>query len=100
MDFGTDVKTCLSKYATFDGRARRSEFWFFALFQFLLNAAGHIIDVGFLGHPPGGLQPVSGLIALALLLPGLAAAVRRLHDKDYAGWWVLLILVPIIGWIV
>ena len=83
MSFPEAVQTVLTKkYADFSGRARRSEFWWFALF----NAIG---------------SPILGLIvSLALLLPGLAVAARRLHDTGRSGWWLLLIFVIVIGWIV
>ncbi|OYW41972.1 MAG: DUF805 domain-containing protein, partial [Azorhizobium sp. 12-66-6] len=82
MNFTTAIRTCLSKYATFSGRATRSEFWWFYLFIILIDLAtaaidsaldldGVILDVdGF----------VSGLVHLALFLPSLAAGTRRLHD--------------------
>ena len=89
MDFVTAAKTGLSKYATFSGRARRSEYWFFVLFQLLALIVAGIID-GILGTD-GGLY---GLVALGLLLPIIAVSVRRLHDTDRSGWWYLLVLVP------
>ena len=101
MDFTTAVRTCFSKYATFSGRARRSEFWWFALFNFLANIALSVVDgviFGF-GHGMmgGGGQPLSGLYSLAVLLPSLAVAARRLHDTGRSGWWLLLIFIPLIG---
>ena len=81
VTFGEAIKVCFSKYATFEGRASRSEYWYFALFSFIL-----------------GLIPVVNYIAaLALLIPGLAVAVRRLHDTGRSGWWYLICLVPIVG---
>jgi uncharacterized membrane protein YhaH (DUF805 family) len=100
MDFMTAVRTCLSKYVDFSGRARRSEYWYFALFTFLVNIVTTIVDT-ILGtdfdDTSGGL--VSSLVSLALLLPSLAVGVRRLHDTDRSGWWILIGLIPIIGWI-
>jgi uncharacterized membrane protein YhaH (DUF805 family) len=95
MDFSTAVRTCLQKYVTFTGRAARSEYWYFLLFQFIALVAGMIID-----SVLGTSTIVYGLVALALLLPALAAGVRRLHDTNRSGWWILLGLVPIIGAIV
>ena len=81
VSFGEAIKVCFNKYATFSGRASRSEYWYFALFSFIL-----------------GLIPVVNWIAaLALLIPGLAVAVRRLHDTGRSGWWYLICLVPIVG---
>lgn len=89
MTFGESISTCFSKYATFDGRASRSEFWWFLLFTFLASAAAGIVS-----------EAASGLFALAVLLPSLAVGARRLHDVDKSGWFLLLWLIPIIGWIV
>lgn len=101
MDFMTAVRTCLSKYVDFSGRARRSEYWYFALFTFLAGIVTNILDsiVGtdYDGATSGGL--LNTLVSLALFLPGLAAGVRRLHDTDRSGWWILIGLIPIVGWI-
>jgi uncharacterized membrane protein YhaH (DUF805 family) len=111
MTFTEAVKSCLSKYVTFRGRAARSEFWFFWLFSFLVLIVSTILD-GILGtgftmiNPATGLEQSMGygyvylIAALALLLPSLAAAVRRLHDTNRSGWWLLIALIPLIGAIV
>jgi len=91
----------LKKYAVFTGRAQRAEYWYFALFNLLIIIALSFIDslVGTYSTEAGaGL--FSGLYALAVLLPGLAVAVRRLHDTNRSGWWVLIGLIPLIGAIV
>jgi uncharacterized membrane protein YhaH (DUF805 family) len=93
MNFGEAIKSGFSNYATFSGRAARSEFWYWALFAFLVTAAGGIIDRALVESEAGLIGP---LISLALLLPGLAVAARRLHDLDRTGWWLLIIL-TIIG---
>ncbi|HZH10451.1 MAG TPA: DUF805 domain-containing protein [Microvirga sp.] len=94
MDFGQSISTCFSKYATFSGRAPRSEYWWFALFGVLLSFGTQILDL-FLGFP------VLNLIAmLAVLVPSIAVGVRRLHDTDRSGWWMLLLFIPLIGAIV
>jgi uncharacterized membrane protein YhaH (DUF805 family) len=98
------VRTVLSKYATFEGRASRAEFWWWGLAVLLLQLATQLID-GFLIGPMLGFdagaenagQPLSLLVSLALLLPALAVAVRRLHDTGRSGWWLLIGLVPLIG---
>lgn len=72
----------------------RSEYWFFVLFGVIVDALGGVIDV------MAGTSFVAGLAGLALLLPNWAVGVRRLHDIDRSGWWVLLSLVPVLGWIV
>lgn len=98
------VRTVLSNYATFTGRASRPEFWWWVLAVFLLTAVTQIIDafliapmLGFEGGAENEAQPLSLLVSLVLLLPGLAVAVRRLHDTGRAGWWLLLFLIPIVG---
>jgi len=87
MSFTEAVKICLlDKFATVSGRAGRREFWWFALFQFLvLLVAAMISDV------------VSGLAALALLLPGVAVGARRLHDIDKSAWFLLIGFIPLLG---
>lgn len=89
MTFGESIKTCFSKYAEFSGRADRSEYWWFELFLLLV-----IVGAAILG------ETLSNLVTLAVLLPSLAVGARRLHDVDKSGWWQLLYLVPIVGWIV
>lgn len=95
MNFTQAVSTVLSKYATFTGRAARPEFWWFALFNVIASLVTGMVDQAVFGH-----EVVSIVYALAVLLPGLAVAVRRLHDTDRSGWWLLIGLVPVIGWIV
>jgi uncharacterized membrane protein YhaH (DUF805 family) len=96
MDFGQAIKTCLNKYATFSGRATRSEYWYFFLFLMIVNIVASVLDSTIFGD-----MPVLYLIAtLVLLVPSIAAGVRRLHDTDKSGWWLLLGLIPVIGAIV
>jgi uncharacterized membrane protein YhaH (DUF805 family) len=93
MGFSDAVRSCLTKYAIFSGRACRSEYWWFALFGIIVDVAGNIIDsaigTGFVGFVAG----------IALLLPNIAVGIRRLHDIDRTGWWALIAFVPVIGWI-
>lgn len=96
MDFVTAVKTCLGKYATFQGRASRSEYWYFTLFMLILNLISGVIA----GASLGVLAVLPMVLIIALLLPSLAVSVRRLHDLDKSGWWVLIILIPLIGGLV
>ena len=93
MGFVEAIRTCFSKYATFSGRARRPEFWFFWLFTFIASAVGELIDKA-VGSPI-----VGPIISLVLVLPNLAVLARRLHDIDRTSWWLLLYFVPVIGWI-
>lgn len=100
MSFTDAVRTVLTKYADFTGRARRSEYWWFVLFTVLVGFVASIID-SILGTRNGtGTGLVSGLANLALLLPSLAVGARRLHDTGRSGWWLLLIFVILIGWII
>jgi uncharacterized membrane protein YhaH (DUF805 family) len=94
MDFWTAVKTCYGKYATFRGRALRSEFWYFNLFAWLVAIAALILDAALFGKPQGTLYAI---VTLANLIPGIAVGVRRLHDTDRTGWWWWILLVPLIG---
>ncbi|MDF2613808.1 MAG: aminopeptidase [Clostridia bacterium] len=88
----------LKKYAVFNGRSRRKEYWMFVLFNFIFSIAAIIID-NLLGFSVAGLPYgfIYLIYMLAVLLPGLAASVRRLHDTGKSGWWVLISLVPFIG---
>lgn len=83
------VKTCFNKYVEFKGRADRAEFWWFFLFQFVVLAI--------IGMVSNTLYVIA---TLALLLPGLAVGARRLHDIGKSGWFLLIGLIPLIGWLV
>ena len=89
MTFIESVQTCFQKYAVFDGTARRSEYWWFALFYFIANVV--------LGEISTTLAAV---FALATLIPSIAVATRRLHDTDRSGWWQLISLIPLVGIII
>ncbi len=87
-----------TKYAQFSGRARRKEYWMFFLFNFLIVLGLAIVDAitGTISVTSGfGL--LSGLYFLAVLVPGIALTIRRLHDTDRSGLWILIGLVPLIG---
>ncbi len=89
----------LRQYAVFTGRARRKEYWFFVLFYLLIAIAlGFIDSMLGLGSEDYGL--LSGLFGLAMILPALGVAVRRMHDIGRSGWWVLVSLIPFIGWLI
>jgi uncharacterized membrane protein YhaH (DUF805 family) len=95
VTFAEAVRSGFDHYAKFDGRASRPAFWWWFLFGLLVGIGASIIDAII-----GSFGVVSGLAALALLLPNLSVAIRRLHDTDHTGWWVLIGLIPIIGFIV
>jgi uncharacterized membrane protein YhaH (DUF805 family) len=91
----------LKKYAVFSGRARRTEFWYFVLFNIIVTIVLSLIDrlIGtFSGTANLGI--LSGIYGLAVVIPTLAVTVRRLHDTDRTGWWILIGLIPLIGTIV
>lgn len=94
MSFTDAVRSALTKYATFSGRARRSEYWFFTLAYLIASVVANILDQVI------GSQLFVYILALALFLPSLAVGIRRLHDTGRSGWWLLLGLVPIVGFIV
>lgn len=112
MGFTQAVRSGFANYVTFSGRARRSEYWFWALFVVIVTFIALGIDA--MLNPDlmtaqvadgtasvaaqGGI--VSGIVLLALFLPGLSVAIRRLHDTDRRGWWLLIGLIPLIGFIV
>jgi len=92
--------TVLRKYAVFSGRARRREFWMFALINFVISIGLGIIDM-IIGTDFGtGSGVLSGIYALAVLIPSLAVGVRRLHDTGRTGWWLLIGLIPLVGVII
>jgi uncharacterized membrane protein YhaH (DUF805 family) len=110
MSFGDAVRTSFHKYATFDGRASRSEFWWFYLFYVLVSLVvfmpGYVMTIAGAastgdGSSPGAvfwigtmLMILGSLVVLAMVLPLLAVGCRRLHDRGQSGWLQLLLLVP------
>jgi uncharacterized membrane protein YhaH (DUF805 family) len=100
MGFVGAIATCFRKYVDFTGRARRAEYWWFVLFYCLLVGALTAVDVTMMINAQIGGSLLSSLGSLALFLPTLAVAVRRLHDTDRTGWWILIGLIPLIGWII
>lgn len=90
----------LKNYANFEGRARRKEYWMFLLFNIIIAIVLGIID-GVLGmRTSSGFGVLGSLYSLAVLLPGIAVAARRLHDIGKSGWWQLIVFIPFIGAIV
>lgn len=90
--------SALKNYATFTGRARRSEYWFFTLFYFIFLVVAVILD-NLLGITieDTGIGPLYFISILAMIIPGLAVTVRRLHDVGKSGWFYFIVLIPIIG---
>jgi uncharacterized membrane protein YhaH (DUF805 family) len=95
MGFSEAISTVLGKYADFTGRARRSEYWFWALALGIV----YLVFV-ILASIADAFWVIGLLVDLALLVPTLAVGVRRLHDTDRSGWWLLIGLVPFVGSIV
>ena len=98
MDFGESIGTCLRKYFVFEGRASRSEFWYFVLFSCICSFV-----IGILVGMSGGTSNVAGLLTLPFLIPSWAVGARRLHDTEKTGWLQLLCLtiigiIPLIIW--
>jgi uncharacterized membrane protein YhaH (DUF805 family) len=94
MSFSEAVKSGFDHYAKFDGRASRPAFWWWALFSLLVGIASSIVDAAI------GSQILNIVVSLGLLLPNLSVSIRRLHDTDRTGWWILIALIPLIGLIV
>jgi uncharacterized membrane protein YhaH (DUF805 family) len=89
MSFTDAIKICFAKYADFNGRALRPEFWWFFLFTLLACIVAGVIS-----------ETLSLLFSLAVLIPSFAVGARRLHDTGRSGWWQLLYLVPLVGLII
>lgn len=96
MSFGEAVHSALSKYVCFTGRARRSEYWYFVLFEMIVSAALGA-TLSFIGARESTITSVSSLLSLALLLPGLGLVWRRLHDIGKSGANYFWVFVPIVG---
>jgi uncharacterized membrane protein YhaH (DUF805 family) len=94
MNFGQAVSSGFSNYVNFSGRALRSEYWYWFLFVIIGSVVTVIID-NFIGFPV-----TNAIFGLAIILPGLAVTVRRLHDLDKSGWFILLGLIPLVGAII
>lgn len=103
MSFVDSIKSCISKYATFKGRAPRSEYWWFILFGILVYITSGIIFSA-IGFILGGVEGATVawfigylLCGLMLFLPMLSVMVRRLHDTNHSGWWFFISWIPLIG---
>ncbi len=81
------------QFADFEGRWTRTQYWMFVLINFLIGLAIAVVANLI------GMEFLSSIYSLVLLIPGISAGVRRLHDSGRSGWWMLLCLIPVIGWI-
>lgn len=95
MQFQEAIRSGFRNYANFAGRAARSEYWYWVLFATLVNVVASILDLGI--FPYSDISPLSAIAGILLLLPGISVAVRRMHDMDRTGWWVLIALTIVGG---
>jgi uncharacterized membrane protein YhaH (DUF805 family) len=95
MDFGDAIKLGFANYVNFSGRACRSEYWYWVLFVVIGQLVSGVIDSWIVGA-----YILEGIFFLATILPTVSVGVRRLHDLDRSAWWILLDLVPLVGWII
>lgn len=96
MGFGEAVQSVFSKYATFSGRARRSEYWYFVLLQVIVTA---VLNGLYSATESVAFSAILVLFDLALLVPSLAVCWRRLHDIGRSGAYYFFVLIPLVGWI-
>jgi uncharacterized membrane protein YhaH (DUF805 family) len=96
-----DYVNALKKYAVFEGRSSRQEFWLFTLFNILFTFGFGFIDQ-LMGNfvYAAGYGPLSALYTLAVIIPGVAVSIRRLHDTGRSGWWFLSTIIPVLGLLV
>ncbi|HTR86622.1 MAG TPA: DUF805 domain-containing protein [Reyranella sp.] len=97
MSFPTAIKTCLSKFAEFSGRAPRAEYWWFLLFMVLVILAVDVIVAIAVDDSDDVIKVINWVIQIGFLLPSIAVSVRRLHDCDASGWHYLWMFVPFLG---
>lgn len=101
MDFKTALQTCLrEKYADVKGRASRSEFWWFILFVVIVSMILGLVDTALFKPIAYQTGPLSAIFSLIVLIPTITVTARRLHDQNMSGWWQLLYLVPVVGFLV
>ncbi|MXN77262.1 DUF805 domain-containing protein [Burkholderia sp. 4701] len=102
MNFTDAIQSAFNQYARFDGRARRAEYWYFALLTFLVSIACQLVTMVDRNATTIALllSIVAALISLALIVPSISVTVRRLHDIGRSGWFLLIGLIPIVGGIV
>lgn len=98
MSFRDAIRSVLGQYATFSGRARRSEYWYWALAMFIAYVVANVLDTAMgSGQGVGRFGVVTALLALATVVPNIAVTVRRLHDTGRSGFWWFITFVPFVG---
>ena len=106
MTFLNSIKSCFNKYGNINGRATRSEYWYWTLFVILVSVVTFIIDISLLGSSiDDEFTPLNSIWSLAVLIPGITVTIRRLHDVNRSGWWILIIftvigIIPYFYWLV
>jgi uncharacterized membrane protein YhaH (DUF805 family) len=107
MGFGEAIQSGFNNYANFEGRASRPAYWWWFLFTWIVSLIAQVLDnmtrIGGIGSESYlnlWVGIISGIVGLALFLPSLGVMVRRLHDTDRSGWWWLIGIIPIVGWII
>jgi uncharacterized membrane protein YhaH (DUF805 family) len=91
MGFGQAISSGFAKYVNFSDRSCRSEYWYWTLFTIIAGVVATVIDSTL------NTQVVNPLFQLVIVIPSLAVGVRRLHDIDHSGWWILIGLIPLVG---
>ena len=106
MTFIDSIKSCFNKYGNINGRATRSEYWYWTLFVILVSVVTFIIDISLLGSSiDDEFTPLNSIWSLAVLIPGITVTIRILHDVNRSGWWILFIftvigIIPYFYWLV
>ena len=103
MTFSESISTCFKKYVDFNGRASRSEFWYFYLFLVILSVAAIPLDIAIFRYNEWG--PINTTIAILTFFPYISVTARRLHDSNYSGWLQLLVItiigiIPVLIWLI
>ena len=100
MTFSNAINSVFTRYAVFNARSTRSEYWFFVIFQFVMGCFFTLLGLMFRtqsGSPESWVTMLAGLYGLATIVPSLAVTVRRLHDTGRGGGWIFISLIPVIG---
>ena len=100
LTFTDAVKSCFNQFANFSGRARRQEYWYFVIFNMVVEAVLTTLGRIIFGADSAMATALSGLYSLVVFIPSLAVTWRRLHDVDKSGAYYLFMLIPFIGWII
>ena len=107
MGFSEAIQSGFNNYANFEGRASRPAYWWWFLFTWIVSIIAQLLDnmtriggIGSESYLNMWVGIISAIVGLALFLPSLGVMIRRLHDTDRSGWWWLIGIIPIIGWII